>query len=633
MALSVRAASGFQSAAATTTPFTITLPTGTTTNDLVLIVVSHNGIAATLTQSAGTGTYTNRSVGAGTPANGDRSASGGQTAWLFSSTVASGDTAPSFSIGGTAGKYSWVAITLSPASGQQAVWSSMATPTVESGSGTSHTPPAFAAGALSGCSVLLNAWRGGSNVTTAITTAAPTNWVEPANADFSTAIGSTSALRQVAASASARTGQTGTITPGAQTTTPAAFGVEYHVFAVEQADLTSVVGSDSGALTEGTSSITQSSSTTDTGTLTEGAAAVARTSDATDTGTLSEGTSVLVQVTSLVASDAGTLTEGTSSLTSNTPVVGVDSGALTETSALAVTLSVVDSGALTEGTPQNKVSKTETYTLTEVSALTEIRTATDEATLDEGVPQVKISKTETYVMTEGTTSVSRGSSSDDAAALTEAATIARSSSGDDTGALTEESVLDVFTALTASDAGSLADQSSVSDVTAKAASDTGTLTEGVSVLSVITSITASDAGSLTEALAQLAQATSKVGSDGASLVETSATASAVTALDAAALAEASSTEALSGRADTAVLTESSSLTIEQAIPPFVELTASDAGVLAEVSSRRTLGLERTGVTGGTPSTTHIHGRPVPSGGPIGRPIPSSSPGSGTPIRG
>jgi hypothetical protein len=91
VALAVRAASGFQSGAATTTPIAITLPAGTTTNDLVYIVVSMNSIVATLAQSAGTGTYTNRSPGA---ANGDRNSTGGHTSWVFSRTIQVGTPHP-----------------------------------------------------------------------------------------------------------------------------------------------------------------------------------------------------------------------------------------------------------------------------------------------------------------------------------------------------------------------------------------------------------------------------------------------------------------------------------------------------------------------------------------------------------
>jgi hypothetical protein len=227
----IRAASGFQSGSATTSPITITFPTGTTTSDLVYVVFSMNSVLATLTTPTGwTSLVTNA-----TQANGDRNATGAGTGWLFCRTIQAGDAAPSFTIGGTAGKYSWVAITLQPPTGQTVVHSGQATPTASGAGATSHTPPAFAAGGATGVSVLLNAWRGSGNVATAVATTPPANWAEPLTADFSTAVGTTSALRQAAAQVSAQTGQTGTITPGTQTTSVAAFGVPmYHAFAVGQ---------------------------------------------------------------------------------------------------------------------------------------------------------------------------------------------------------------------------------------------------------------------------------------------------------------------------------------------------------------------------------------------------------------
>jgi hypothetical protein len=115
-----------------------------------------------------------------------------------------------------------------------ATHSGLATPTINA-TGTSHTSPAFAAGALSGISVLLTGYRGGSNTATGVTTTPPTNWTEGTapNGDVTTASGTTSALRQVASWHAYQSAQTGTVTPGAQTASITAVANLYHAFAVE----------------------------------------------------------------------------------------------------------------------------------------------------------------------------------------------------------------------------------------------------------------------------------------------------------------------------------------------------------------------------------------------------------------
>lgn len=225
MALSYRSSSAANGGTALVSTLTPTLPTGWTANDLVYICIS---IGAN---------FTNPVIPAGWTARTDvNSGSTGRT-FLASRTMQAGDTNPVFSWT-TTGKWAWSAICLQPAAGQMAVHSGLAGPTIDA-TATSHTSPAFAAGALNGASVLLTGYRGGSNVATAITTTAPTNWTEPAtNADTSTAAGTTTGTRQVASWHSYRLAQTGTITPGAQAVSVTAVANLYHVFALEQAPLT-----------------------------------------------------------------------------------------------------------------------------------------------------------------------------------------------------------------------------------------------------------------------------------------------------------------------------------------------------------------------------------------------------------
>lgn len=225
MALSYRSSSSANGAAATVSTITPTLPAGWAQNDIVYFCIS---IGVNFTAPATPAGWTTRVD--------TNSGATGRT-FLAYRTMQTGDTNPVFSWT-TAGKWAWTGICVQPAAGQIAVHSGQATPTINA-TNTSHTSPAFDAGALTGCSILMTGYRGGANVATAITTTPPTNWTEPAStADTSTATGTTTALRQVASWHAYRSGQTGTITPGAQTASATAVANLYHAFAVETAPST-----------------------------------------------------------------------------------------------------------------------------------------------------------------------------------------------------------------------------------------------------------------------------------------------------------------------------------------------------------------------------------------------------------
>lgn len=225
MALTFRSSIAANGAALTPTTLTPTLPAGWVANDLVYFCIMLGANVTGLNTPAG---WTVR--------NDLNSDSTGRSILAYR-TMVTGDTAPVFTWT-TAAKWSYAGICVQPAAGQQAVHSG--TPGfLASATGTSHTTPAYAAGTAAGMSILMNGYRGGSNVATAITTTPPANWTEPAtNADTSTATGTTAALRQVASWFSYRTGQTGTITPAAYTSSITALSNKYHVFAVEQPVLT-----------------------------------------------------------------------------------------------------------------------------------------------------------------------------------------------------------------------------------------------------------------------------------------------------------------------------------------------------------------------------------------------------------
>lgn len=218
MALSTRAASGGQNGSSAVSSQVVTFPTGTTTNDLVYVIISVNASTSNPAATGWTCTSTNQSTT--------------HSLIIAYRTILAGDTAPTITWTGS-DKASWVAVALQPAAGQMAVHSGFGTATNTGSAATSHTPPAFSAGALSGASVLLNAFRTGANGATGVTTTPPTNWVEPTNGDQTTAI--TAGARQVAAEVSVQAGQTGTITPGSETISVSSSAILQHAFAVEQA--------------------------------------------------------------------------------------------------------------------------------------------------------------------------------------------------------------------------------------------------------------------------------------------------------------------------------------------------------------------------------------------------------------
>lgn len=237
MALSLRgtAASGGNQGATTATSQAITLPTGTTTNDLVYFVISIGATGVTGAAAAGW-TLVTTDLGA-TPA---------ATAIVGYRTIQAGDLAPTVTWTG-AGKVAWSAIALAPASGKQAVHSGFATVLSGTTTATSRTPNSYAAGAASGASVILNAHRASATATTAIATTPPTNWTEPTTGDQSTSVGNTSTTRQVSTEVSYRLAQTGTIAPGSEAVSPTSFSVVSHAFAVEQDPPTGAVAFDANA--------------------------------------------------------------------------------------------------------------------------------------------------------------------------------------------------------------------------------------------------------------------------------------------------------------------------------------------------------------------------------------------------
>lgn len=242
MALSFRAASGGQGAAAVISPITVTLPTGWAANDLIYLSVSM-AIDTNPSFTTPTGwSIASAWTGEATGVNGGI---------VFYRTMQSGDTLTSVTFSGTGGKYAWVMIALQPGAGATAVHSGAATPTVVATASTTHTAPAYAAGADTGVSVLMFATKASTNTGLVVSeTAVPTSYTLPTNGAQSTNTGNQATQRQVAAHVNYRTGQTGTITPGAATitcNTAAVHDIINHLFAIEQtAGTTAAAGVASG---------------------------------------------------------------------------------------------------------------------------------------------------------------------------------------------------------------------------------------------------------------------------------------------------------------------------------------------------------------------------------------------------
>lgn len=194
------------------------LPTGWQPGDVVFIVLCNGASLSSYTSTGGDWTFL---TAAGNQNNGGAA----MTSNVCYRTMQSGDTWPLGSSGGgvgiewsSSGRYSVVAVCVQPDVGDGTLTvASAASPTIGSTAATTFTAPSYSAGADTGLSLLLNAARAFNNGSTAITHTAPTNWTEPTNADSSTASGTNAASRQVATSGSGRTGQTGTISPGAAT--------------------------------------------------------------------------------------------------------------------------------------------------------------------------------------------------------------------------------------------------------------------------------------------------------------------------------------------------------------------------------------------------------------------------------
>ena len=218
MTLAFRAAAGSQGGSATSLTVATTLPTGWATNDLCFALVNVG--------NANVWTNLNGWLLLSTDAN-----SGGTafTSGLYVRRLRAGDGAPTFTSTGTAGKYAWTTISFyEDAGGLVDLDTSGLGKLSTTVAATTATAPARTAVAGSVCSLILEAAREQVTQATADACTPPTNWTEPTNGDQSTAVGATTATRQVAAEVCYRLAQSGTITPGVSTWLSSTM-VQYHL--------------------------------------------------------------------------------------------------------------------------------------------------------------------------------------------------------------------------------------------------------------------------------------------------------------------------------------------------------------------------------------------------------------------
>lgn len=219
MAVSFRGATSANGAGATATSVTPTL-TGTSwaAGDLVLINIAVGNTGSFTFPAGWTEIFDTSNAG-----------SAAFTTGIAYRVMQAGDTDPAITFSGTAGKWAWTAIALQPGTGEVIFVDANGTAKSDTTTATTHTANATTAVSSNVTSVILSSYRASANAATAITTTPPTNWTEPTGGDTSTATGTTTATRQISTAVSYRTGQSGTVTPGSETTSVSTTANVYNV--------------------------------------------------------------------------------------------------------------------------------------------------------------------------------------------------------------------------------------------------------------------------------------------------------------------------------------------------------------------------------------------------------------------
>jgi hypothetical protein len=207
-------------------------PSGTApvAGDIVFITGSLNAASLTVSQSGGTGTWTLHTTG---------ESQTGLTSFAAFRVFDGTETSPSF-IYGTSKRFSWAMIALAPDAANTISIDVWATTNIDTVAATTHTANAATAAGSGECSLILGDDISSANGTSAMVFTAPTNWTLPASASATNT--GTASTKGYGSSIAYRTGQSGTVTPVAETMTGGTVGGNtqanmYHVLVMETAAL------------------------------------------------------------------------------------------------------------------------------------------------------------------------------------------------------------------------------------------------------------------------------------------------------------------------------------------------------------------------------------------------------------
>lgn len=219
---------------------------------------------------------------------------------------------------------------------------------------------------------------------------------------------------------------------------------------------------DSSTLTEGSSSIAATLTTTDSGTLSDSSSS-AEFLAVSDSGTLSDSSSV-VQSLAVSAVDSWTLSDS-SSLVQNTAISGVDSWTLTDgTPSIAATLATSDSGTLSDGTPSGTatLATSDSETFSDSSSVTQTGNnpnASDTQTQSEGSTSIAATLTtsDSWALAEGSTTALDALSRVDSETLSDSSSVQQQLSRSDSSTMSDASVPQLLLKLLVFDSSALSE--------------------------------------------------------------------------------------------------------------------------------------------------------------------------------
>jgi hypothetical protein len=567
-----RASTGGLNETATTTSVATSFPAGTTTGDLVVIIVN---------VASGSSVF-NAVTGWTLDDNHQNFINSNLTTGVYHRVIQAGDTAPTITWTG-AGKLAWSAFTVMPTGGGTLAVDAQATPNYQ-GSSTTLAPTAGAATATvnNDLSLIVMGARNVGNGATPVTTTAPTNWTKPASAENTTTVGTTAALRQVGTTGYYRTQRpTGSVAPGAAAITSGDASYSIYQFLISETagggGTTPVSDTDTASAVDAVSDLSVDEASTDTATATD--AVSAREAVTTETSTATDAASLTVFLTD---SDSATATDAASSLATNLTssdtasatdaadgrsVTSADAATATDAAALVANLTATDTATVTDAVTSlaqvTLVTDSDTVTAVDAASLTVFLTASDSATATDAITDRSLTSVETATGTDAVSAKS-STSSDTATATDTATTLAVSLTDADTASATDASTNRSLTSTetaTVTDAASLVVNLTAADTVSStetaptrslADADAATATD----ISTNRSLTSSDTASAADAVTSFTGGNFFSSTDTATAVDAvSSLVVNVTSSDSATAADASTPSASLASSDTATSTD------------------------------------------------------------------------------